>query len=146
MIRNPSIRRLIVALLLLMGPLTQFQTLYACELMEHEHDRPSMVCCCDEPGIMGSDIDGAYQGQAAVMDNGCCAVSYEPSQVDQASGSSTQFQQVLLLTAAQPPPLLLVLFDFPEIIPVNHGVHFEPHSSSPLPYKPVYLLTSRFRI
>ncbi len=150
MIRNPSIRRLIVALFLLMGPLTQFQTLYACELMahDHEHERPSMVCCCDEPGDMGAmgcEMDGTCQDQSVMMDGGCCDLSYEPSQVTQASGASAQSQQVLLLNAAQPPPLL-VSFDFPEIIPVNNVVYFEPDSSLPLPYKPVYLLTSRFRI
>lgn len=150
MIRNPSIRRLIVALLLLVGPLTQFQTLYACELMEHdhEHERASMVCCCDEPGDMGAmgcEMDGTCQDQAGMVGDGCCDISYEPSQVTQASGASTQSQQVLLLDAAQPPPIL-VSFDFPEIIPANHGIHFEPDSSSPLPDKPVYLLTNRFRI
>lgn len=148
MIRNPSIRRLIVALLLLMGLLTQFQTLYACELMEHDHERPSMICCCDEPGdmgMMGCEMDGACQDQAGMMDDGCCDVSYEPSQVTQASGASAQSQQVLLLDAAQPPPLL-VSFDFPEIVPVNHVIYFVPDSSAPLPDKPVYLLTRRFRI
>ncbi len=89
-------------------------------------------------GMMGQDQTGA-------MDNGCCDLSYEPSQVTQASGANTQSQQVLLLDAAQPPPLL-VSFDFPEIIPVNHVVYFEPDSSLPLPDKPVYLLTNRFRI
>ena len=150
MIRNSSIRRLIVVLLLLMGPLTQFQTLYACELMahDHEHERPSMVCCCDEPGDMGAmgcEMDGTCQDQAAMMDTGCCDVSYEPSQVTQASAASAQSQQILMLDAAQPPPLL-VSYDFPEIIPANHVVYFVPDSSVPLPDKPVYLLTSRFRI
>jgi len=154
MIRNPSIRRLFVALLLLMGPLTQFQTLYACELMEHdhEHERPNMVCCCDEPGdmgMMGCEMDGTCQDQAGLMNDGCCDLSYEPSQVTQASGVSAQSQQVLLLDAAQPPPL--DLFDFPasgfiDSIPANHVIYFVPDSSVPLPDKPVYLLTNRFRI
>jgi len=146
MIRNPSIRRLVVALFILVGPLTQFQVLYACELMEH--DNPSMVCCCDEPGKtgkMGCEMDGTCQDQAGVVGDGCCDVSYEPSQVIQASGASTQSQQVLLLDAAQPPPIL-VSFDFSEIVPVKHTVHFVPHSSSPLPDKQLYLLTNRFRI
>jgi len=146
MIRNPFIRRVIVALLLLVGPLTQFQTLYACELMEH--DKPSMVCCCDEPGDMGltgCEMDGACQDQAGMVDDSCCDVSYEPSQVAQASGSSTQSQQVLLLDAPQPPPIL-ASFNFPEIVPLNHAVRFIPRSSPPLPDKPVYLLTNRFRI
>jgi len=133
-----------------MGPLTQFQTLYACELMEHdhEHERPSMVCCCDEPGqmgLMGCEMDGACQDQAGMVGDACCDVSYEPSQVTQASGANAQSQQVLLLDAAQPPPIL-VSFDFPEVVLVSHAVHFVLHSSSSPPDKPVYLLTSRLRI
>ncbi|MCF6324007.1 MAG: hypothetical protein L3J89_06770 [Gammaproteobacteria bacterium] len=150
MIRNRSIHQLIVALLLLMGPLTQFQTLYACELMvhDHEHERPSMVCCCDEQGDMGMmscEMDGTCQDQAAMMDSGCCDLSYEASQVTQASGASAQSQQVLMLDAAQPPPLL-VSFDFSEIILTNHVIYFVPDSSVSLPDKPLYLLTRRFRI
>jgi len=96
-------------------------------------------------GMMGCEMDGTCQDQAGLMDDGCCDLSYEPSQVTQASGTSAQPQQVLLLDAAQPPPLL-VAFDFPEIVPVNHIVYFVPDSSVPLPDKPVYLLTRRFRI
>ena len=57
MIRNLTLRRFIVTLLLLAGPLTQFQTLYACELMGD--GKPKTVCCCDEPGgtgVMGCEI------------------------------------------------------------------------------------------
>ncbi len=146
MIRSPSIRRLIIALLLLAGPLTQFRMLYACELMEH--DKPSMVCCCDElgqMGMMGDEMHGTCQDQAGTAGDTCCDISYEPSQVTQASGASAQSQQALLLDAAQPPPIP-VLFDLPEIVVVNHAVHFAPHSSYPLPDTPVYLLTRRFRI
>jgi len=153
MTRNPSIRRLIVALLLLMGPLTQFQTLYACELMDHEHGSPGMVCCCDEPGdmgMMGCEMDGTCQDQAVMAGAGCCDITYEPSQVSQASGASAHSQQTLLLDAAQPPPLP-DSFDFPDSafidsVPANHVVHFVPDASALLPDKPVYLLTRRFRI
>ncbi|HED40834.1 MAG TPA: hypothetical protein ENJ13_10445 [Chromatiales bacterium] len=148
MIRDRSIRQLIVALLLLMGPLTQFQTLYACELMAYDYERPSMVCCCDElgdMGMMGCEMDGACQDQSAMVGGGCCDVTYEQSQVTQASGASAQSQQVLMLDAAQPPPLL-VSYDFSEIIPANHVVYFVPDSSIRLLDQPVYLLTRRFRI
>ncbi len=148
MIRDRSIRQLIVALLLLMGPLTQFQTLYACELMAHDHERPSMVCCCDEPGdmgMMGCEMDGACQDQSAMVGSGCCDVTYEQSQVTQASGASAQSQQVLMLDAAQPPPLL-ISFEFSEITPTNHVVYFVPDSSIRLLDQPAYLLTHRFRI
>ncbi len=84
------------------------------------------------------------QDQAGVMDGGCCNVSYELSQVTQASA---QFQQVLMLAAAQPPPVLVVVaFHFSDIIPRLRDIHLEPDSPSPLPDKPIYLLTSRFRI
>lgn len=146
MIRNLFIRRVIVALFLLVGSLTQFQTLYACELMGD--GKPKMVCCCDEPGdmgVMGCEMDGACQDLAGLIDDSCCNVSYEPSQVAQAPGTSTQSQQVLLLDAPQPPPIL-ASFDFSDIVPLSHAVRFVPRSSPPLPDKPVYLLTSRFRI
>ena len=61
MIRNPFIRRLIVALILLTGPLTQLHALYAYELMAYQFEQPSMVCCCDEPDdmdIMGCELGG----------------------------------------------------------------------------------------
>jgi len=146
MIRNPSIRRIIVALFLLVGPLTQFQTLFACELMAH--DQPRTVCCCDTPGdggVLGCEFDGSCQDQAGVTNGGCCDRSYQPSSMDQASGSSVQSQQLLLLDAPQPPPIA-GLFEFPEIAPPNHSIRFFSHSFSPLPHKPVYLLTKRFRI
>jgi len=146
MIRNPSIRRILVTLFLLVGPLTQFQTLYACELMEH--DKPNMVCCCDEPsdmGMMGCELDGTCQDQPGASGDGCCDISYQPSQVTQASGASFQAQQVLLLDAPQPPPIP-ASFDFHEIVSVKHTVRFDPCFSPPLPNKPVYLLTNRFRI
>jgi len=101
-------------------------------------------------GMLGSEMDGAYQNQAAMLDDGCCEVSYQPSQVTQASGASAQSQQVLLLDAAQPPPIWLAFsfpgFGFIDRIPITHGVHFEPDASSPFSAKPVYLLTRRLRI
>ncbi len=150
MARNPSICRFIVALLLLLGPLTQFQTLYACELMEHdhEHERPSMVCCCDEPGqmgMMGCEMDGSCQDQVGLMSEGCCDISYEPSQAAEASAPGYQSQQVLLLDAPQPPPIP-VSFDLPDIVPLKRADGLGARSSPPLPPKPVYLLTRRFRI
>ena len=96
-------------------------------------------------GKMDCEMDGTCQDQAGMVGDGCCDVSYEPSQVTQASGASAQSQQVLLLDAAQPPPIL-VSFYFSEIVPVKHTVHFVLHSSSPLPGKQLYLLTNRFRI
>lgn len=126
--------------------MTQIQTLYACELMGD--NKPKIVCCCDEPsdiGMMSCEKDGVCQDQAGMVSDGCCDISYQSSQVAQASGASAQSRQVLLLDAPQPPPIL-ASFDFPEIVPLSHSVRFVPRSSPPLPDKPVYLLTSRFRI
>jgi len=150
MIRNLTLRRLIVALLLLVGPLTQFQTLYACELMGD--GKPKMVCCCDEPGgmgAMGCKMDGTCPDQPmmgdAMMEDGCCDISYQPSQTAEASHPGSHAQQVVMLDAPQPPPIP-VSFNFPEIVPAGHVVGFTSRSSLPLPDKPVYLLTNRFRI
>ncbi|RLA45080.1 MAG: hypothetical protein DRR06_08085 [Gammaproteobacteria bacterium] len=144
MIRIPSIRRLIVTLLLLTGPLTQFQTLYACELMDDSE--PQMICCCDEPGdmgMMGCAMDASCQDQSGTMANGCCEISYQSSEV--APHPSFHAQQVVMLDAPQPPPIP-VSFHFPDIIPPSPTVAFVFRSSLLLPDKPVYLLTSRFRI
>ncbi|HHJ14480.1 MAG TPA: hypothetical protein ENJ79_08930 [Gammaproteobacteria bacterium] len=150
MAKNPLLRRAVVALLLLLGPLTQFQTLYACEVMEHDHKdgRPSMVCCCDKLGemaMMACEMDGSCQDQAGGMAKGCCDISYEPSQTAEASAPGYQSQQVLLLDAPQPPPIL-VSFDLPDIVPLKRADGLGARSSPPLPPKPVYLLTRRFRI
>ncbi len=145
MIRNLSIRRLIVALFLLLGSLTQFQTLYACELMGD--GKPKMVCCCDEPGDMGvmsCEMDGTCQSQASIAGDGCCDVSYQASPVAEAShpGSHAQ-QQVVMLDASQPPPIA-VSFNIPDLVPPRHAAGVV--SCFPLPDEPVYLLTNRFRI
>ncbi len=141
MIKNPIIRRFTVALFLLLGPFTQFQTLYACETMEHNHDRPGMVCCCDKPGkmaMMGQDQTG-MQGDV------CCDISYQASPVTQASATSAQSQQILMLDAAQPPPLLVLFYPL-EIILLNHALYFTSYSAFVPPDTPVYLLTRRFRL
>ena len=147
MLRSPFIRRVIVTLLLFVGQLTQFQTLYACELMEH--DKPSKTCCCDEPGDMGKMAckqGGTCQDQSSIKaGEGCCNVSYEPTQETQASGTTIPSQQLLLLDAPQPPPTF-AWFDFFEILPENHSSFALVHSSPSLPDKPVYFLTRRFRI
>ena len=154
MIRNLTFRRLVVALLLLLGPLTQFQTLYACELMGD--GKPKMVCCCDEPGEMGAmgcKMDGACQDQPmnggmmgdAMIGDGCCELSYQPSQTAEASHPGSHAQQVVMLDAPQPPPIP-VSFNLPELVPTGHVVVFVSRFSLPLPDEPVYLLTNRFRI
>ena len=154
MIRNLTFRRLVIALLLLLGPLTQFQTLYACELMGD--GKPKMVCCCDEPGEMGAmgcKMDGACQDQPmnggmmgdAMIGDGCCDISYQPSQIAEASHPGFHAQQVVMLDAPQPPPIP-VSFNLPELVPTGLVAGFISRSSLPLPDEPVYLLTNRFRI
>jgi len=151
MIRNLTLRRFIAALLLLLGPLTQFQTLYACELMGD--GKPKMVCCCDEPGEMGAmgcKMDGACQAPSGMNNDGmvgggCCDVSYQPSEVAEASYPGSHAQQVVMLDAPQPPPIP-ASFNVPEIVPTGHVVGFVSRYSLPLPDEPVYLLTNRFRI
>jgi len=96
-------------------------------------------------GMMGCELDGTCQDQPGAIGDGCCDISYQPSQVTQASGASFQAQQVLLLDAPQPPPIP-ALFYFQEIVPVNHTTRFSPRFFPPHPDKPVYLLTNRFRI
>ena len=144
MIRNPSIRRLIVALFLLVGSLTQFQTLYACELMGD--GKPKLVCCCDTPGdrgVMGCEMDGTCQSPAGTAGDACCDVSYQPSPVAEASHPGSHAQQVVMLDASQPPPIA-VSFNAPELVPARHAAGVV--SRYPLPDEPVYLLTNRFRI
>ncbi|MDQ7073884.1 MAG: hypothetical protein Q9O24_01725 [Gammaproteobacteria bacterium] len=142
MMQSRAVRRFVIALFFFMAALTQFQTLYACEQMEHE--RLSTVCCCDEPGEMelSCELGGACQDQAGLINEGCCTVSYESSQIAQTVGS--QFQQVVLFDAPQASPLLL--FDGAEIACIHCSRSFNLVFSSPLPDKTVYFLTGRFRI
>ena len=143
------IRRCIVVLLFLVGPLTQFQVLYACELMSsgNEQQPPSMLCCCDEAddaGQVACEMGGVCQDQTVMM-GGCCDITYEPSSVAQAPGTNAQAQQVLLLDAAQPPPLLTAWLA-PDMLLTAHVTDFDSRSYVPLSEKPLYLLTRRLRI
>lgn len=143
---NPSFRGFVVATLVFLGLFSQFQTVFACELMD---GKAKPVCCCDEPGDMagGCAMGGGCQdqapGSATAMD--CCAVSYQEAPSAKATPPGSASLQVLLLDAPQPPPIP-VSFHVPEFLPVDHTPRYTHLIPPRVAGTETYLLTNRFRI
>lgn len=144
--RNSSFRRFVVATLVFLGLFSQFQTVFACELMD---GKAKPVCCCDEPGGMagGCGMDSGCQDQApdsaTAMD--CCAVSYQQAPSAKATPSGSIGLQVLLLDAPQPPPIP-VSFHVPEFPSLNYAPRYTRVLPPRVAGTYTYLLTNRFRI
>ncbi len=142
MIRNPSFRRIVIAISLFMGLFSQFQTVFACELMSGV---AQYICCCDEPGAMGCEKGGACHDQSGAGGEDCCTVSYQQVLGSIAIAPASHAQQVLLLNAPQPPPIP-VSFDFQNVPPANHATRIANSLPPPVAGIDTYLLTNRFRI
>ena len=82
MVWNPLFRQRLVLATLFMGLFSQFQMVFACELMD---GKTQYVCCCDEAGNMskGCAMGGGCQHQMpdSAMASGCCEVSYQQAPV-----------------------------------------------------------------
>ncbi|HED17880.1 MAG TPA: hypothetical protein ENI74_00025 [Gammaproteobacteria bacterium] len=143
MIRNASFRRFVIGLFLFTGLFSQFQAVFACELMG---DGERTVCCCDEHGDKGCAMGGGCHDQQTTPDTDCCAVSYQSPPGSDAIVSDSHAQQVVLLEAPQPPPALL--FSLSALNPPNPlSVLFGPTALPPgSPGNLTYLLTRRFRV
>ncbi len=142
-------RKSVITLAMLVGLFSQFQAVFACELMGGE---TKSVCCCDEPSGMsdmssGCDMGGGCQGRTGPVSSpsDCCQVSYEP--VPSAAAIAPEFhaQQVLLLVAPQPPPLPAT-FILPDFASNRTSLRFNHPRSLPVTGTHTYLLTNRFRI
>lgn len=146
MTRSPLIRRTVIAMVMFVGLFSQFQAVFACELMD---GKAKPVCCCDEPGSMagGCAVGGGCQdqapGSASAMD--CCAVSYQEAPSAKATPPGSTSLQVLLLDAPQPPPIP-VSFHVPEFPPVDHAPRYTRFIPPRVAGTDTYLLTNRFRI
>lgn len=142
MIRNPLFRRFVAATVMVLGLFTQFQVVFACELMD---GKVQYVCCCDEPGSMGCAMGGGCHDSRDTQTQNCCAVSYEPMPNATAIAPESHSLQVLLLDAPQPPPIP-VSSDIPEFSPDNHALRFTHALAPHVAGTDTYLLTNRFRI
>lgn len=139
-------RRFVITLVIFMGLFSQFQTVFACELMD---GKAKPVCCCDKPGGMskGCAMGGACQDQAgpAPSPADCCQVSYEPVPSATAIAPESHAKQVLLLDAPQPPPIPAA-FILPDFTTSRTSLRFNHSRSLPVTGTHTYLLTNRFRI
>ncbi len=144
MIRNPLFRRFVIATVVFLGLFTQFQMVFACELMD---GKAQYVCCCDEPGdmAMGCTMGGGCGNGAPMAGMNCCQVSYQDNPAAKATTPGSPSLQVLLLDAPQPPPIP-VSFDAPDFVPQSNVVRFAAIPPPPLAGTDTYLLTNRFRI
>lgn len=143
MTRNASFRRFVIGLFLFSGLFSQFQAVFACELMGSGE---RYVCCCDEHGDKGCPMGGVCHNQQNTPDADCCAVSYQAAPGSNAMVSDSHAQQVVLLEAPQPPPALL--FSLTALKPPNAlPVLFAPTALPPgSPGTLTYLLTRRLRV
>lgn len=143
---NPLFRRFVVATLVFLGLFSQFQVVFACELMD---GKAKPVCCCDEPGGIstGCDMGGGCPDQAPGSATGmdCCTVSYQEAPSAKATPPGSTSLQVLLLDAPQPPPIP-VSFYVPEFLPVDHAPRYTRLILPRVAGTDTYLLTNRFRI
>jgi hypothetical protein len=146
MIRSPFSRRVIIAMAMFLGLFSQFQVVFACELMD---GKTRTVCCCDERGDMsmgcakGGGCQDQAPGSATSMD--CCEVSYRAAPNAKATPPGSAGLQVLLLDAPQPPPIP-VSFTIQEFSPSSDVLRFTRSAPPRVAGTDIYLLTNRFRI
>lgn len=140
---TPSFHQFVMASILLVGLLSPFQTVFACELMD---GKTQYVCCCDEAGEIskGCAVGDSRQNQLPMAEGDCCEVSYLPAPGSTAIAQQQQ-AQLLLLDAPQPPPLP-AYFAFQTILTPNGLILYITDSSPPAIGTRTYLLTNRFRI
>jgi len=135
------------------GPLSQFQMLYACERMGA--DMPKMASAHDQSGKIGLNIqehetDSAFENLPSMMNDGMVESSYcdvycQISQMAESSlTSGSQTQRLLLLDTPQ--AIMPLSLNIPEKIPVTHILSFTSQFSPPLFDEPIYLLTQRLRL
>jgi hypothetical protein len=128
---NSKIIALIVGLCLF----APFQMVFACD---HMDGNGQPVCCCDEPGMMGS-FDNLVDAHSPDL---CCDVSVEEKFEGVLQGSHNQGYS---LDHLHPPPLLS--FGYVPQIPFSDGFSYSTDSTIPLLTRnPVYLLTNRFLV
>lgn len=146
MVWNPLFRQRLVLATLFMGLFSQFQMVFACELMD---GKTQYVCCCDEAGNMskGCAMGGGCQHQMpdSAMASGCCEVSYQQAPSAKATTPGSTGLQVLLLDAPQPPPMP-ASFDILEFALASGALRFTRFVPPRVAGTNTYLLTNRFRI
>lgn len=142
--RRSSYRHSLIALLTLGVLLSPFQMVYACEGMAGMEGMVQYECCCDEPCTMGMafERDVALGERSSSGFEGCCDVSYLDAPDASARGSH---YLVVMLDASQPPPIPSS-FEFQSFALESHIIVSRADACLRLPTRPVYLLTSRFRI
>ncbi len=134
---------MVIAAYLFMGLFSQFQTVFACELMD---GKVMTVCCCHEPAGTGCEMGGGCSDQQGTLNSDCCQISYQKVPGTTALVSESHAQQVMLLVAPQPPPALLLLLTALGP-PDPRLVLFGPAALPPgPPGNLTYLLTRRIRV
>ncbi|MBD3610395.1 MAG: hypothetical protein HUJ30_07570 [Gammaproteobacteria bacterium] len=148
MIGSSSLRRYLAAIVILLGLSSQFQMVFACELMD---GKAHSACCCSDAGDMsiGCEQGGGCQESAAgslVSASNCCQVSYEPVSSVYSIATEHHAQKVLLSNAPQPPPILAVVLQDVAALPLPSSIRFHYTTYFPFKARQIYLLTNRFRI
>lgn len=135
----------VVVLFLLTGLSSQFQVVFACDLMGGQ---PQPVCCCGE-----EMLDGCEMGGGCGMDENhhlysdCCEVSVDDLSDVSLGGPTSTASQVVLQNAPQPPPLaLFTAVSKPQLKFGGAFLPFHYPTNRPLAGTEIYLVTQRFRI
>jgi len=149
MIRNVTLRRLILSFGLFIALLTHFQVVFACELKD---DETPLVCCCEaiSESSMGCDMGngGGCNTLAAKMTSSepnCCNTSYQYAPGATVVAPDAHTQQGLVLHSSQPLPLTttFVITDFYQPIQILRFISSLPPGPAS---KQTYRLTNRLRI
>ena len=138
-------KRAVVALFLLTGLSSQFQVVFACDLMDRQ---PQPVCCCGEEMSDGCEMGGGCGlDEKHQLNSDCCEVSVDDLSDISLGGPTSTASQVVLQNAPQPPPLALrTAVSNPQF---KFGGAFLPFYSTTnrhLAGTEIYLVTQRFRI
>jgi len=138
--KSPSIRALLLLLLVLVGPL-QAQTVFACPMMNVVmHD----ACCCAAHSADEDCVDANCEGSLPADASPCCDLSVELS-FDKAEAPS--LKPIEFSSAVDPPPAFVVIqYDFLLSLPGAFVPAFSTFPQFSQSGTDTYLITQRLRI
>ncbi|ADE14803.1 conserved hypothetical protein [Nitrosococcus halophilus Nc 4] len=141
--RSLLLRRLVAAIFLLMGLITQSQEIFACPFMD---DKPRFVCCCGQPVADGCEMKGGCGASESHTGTDCCQVSVAQLAGLHAPSPASSQLLVMLLDGPQPPPGILppaaIVVALPRLLLTAPPI---PPFSSGFPGTRTYLFTRRLR-
>ncbi|MEE9158451.1 MAG: hypothetical protein V3U60_08710, partial [Gammaproteobacteria bacterium] len=142
-LRHKRLRRLIAALFLLTGLVSQTQTLFACDLMD---GKTQTVCCCGDEHLDGCTMGGSCTTHNGSSSGGCCDVAFE-NMPNVAAASPVSLDSPFNLFKASQSTSVVLPDTIARIAAVAGRARFSAAASSfNFGGTQTYLLTSRLRL